>query len=225
MPHPHDIYFNEERDLSNDRNGQHSGTDGYSSRGWSESEQLMEEDGVGGVGSLRDQKGKEEVEMDRTFFGTSHFGPQLAAKFINGVPSVPLCDVHRGPRPAQTFTSDTRPFTLASQLRGLISLLPRRQLCDVMVQAFFARYNDHIDMLYSPDFMQKYANFWTRSFALEEISTLDLRWMALLLIVLAFGVLLDRDIGEPPQSLQDREEMSLHMFWGARREKSVDRGT
>lgn len=76
----------------------------------------------------------------------------------------------------------------------------------------------HLDILYKPDFTSKYSRFWDRSFELEAMKSIDLRWMSLLLIVMAFAILLDRDVQPDTQeSLQDREEMSLSYFWGARR--------
>lgn len=67
-----------------------------SSKGWSDDGDIIDEDGVRGYGHLRASKTKRPGEIDSsrlsaawrllmigTFFGTSHFGPQLAAKVIH----------------------------------------------------------------------------------------------------------------------------------------------
>ena len=197
------------------------------------------------------------------FFGTSHFGPQLAAKIIRvshsplfesgpvsypqGAPSVPLSDVRHIPLRGVDQIDDTRPYTLVSQIRQLLPLIPKKEKCDRYVRHFMDRYNNHIDVLHEPDFMAAYNRFWASAADLRHMSSIDLRVLALILIVLAFGVLLEhnftrkyeglRALGElrltVPERLRleevlqefeqrsltiaEREEMSLTLSWGARK--------
>ncbi|OCF37822.1 hypothetical protein I316_00046 [Kwoniella heveanensis BCC8398] len=183
----------------------------------SESEHLMEENEAQGVGSMRLHSGPWAGSMgEKTFFGTSHFGPQLAAKVIRSMPSVPLSDVRHAPSRGISRLDGVKPYTLESQTRDL------------------------------PDFLVAYHTFWN-DYNTKQTSEVDLRHLSLLLIMLAFGVLLDHDPAEKGQrvdmirsmglsddqvhtigamfnhlegqtmSLKDREEKSSRWSWAAKR--------
>ncbi|WVF72683.1 hypothetical protein IAT40_007501 [Kwoniella sp. CBS 6097] len=108
----------------------------------SESDHLMEENEAQGVGSMRLHSGPWVGSMgEKTFFGTSHFGPQLAAKVIRSMPSVPLSDVRHAPSRGISRLDGVKPYTLESQTRDLVSYLPARDECDRFVRRFFERYN------------------------------------------------------------------------------------
>ncbi|WVW85748.1 hypothetical protein I302_107786 [Kwoniella bestiolae CBS 10118] len=213
----------------------------------SASEKLMEENEAYGVGSLRTHTGPwDEGKGEKTFFGTSHFGPQLAAKVIRGMPTVPLADVRHAPYRGASRLDGVKPYTLESQTRELVIYLPEREECDQYVRRFFDRYNSHNDILYQPDFMVAYHRFWN-DYNIKQSSQVDLRYLGLLLIVLALGVLLDHDPSEKVKrqtqlgdlklseeqkviiegmmgqlerqtmSLKDREEKSSKWSWAAKR--------
>ncbi|WVQ99897.1 hypothetical protein IAU59_007040 [Kwoniella sp. CBS 9459] len=213
----------------------------------SESDHLMEENEAHGVGSMRLHSGPwAGTKAEKTFFGTSHFGPQLAAKVIRSIPSVPLSDVRHAPSRGISRLDGVKPYTLESQTRELISYLPEREECDRYVRRFFERYNNHNDIIYQPDFLVAYHTFWN-DYNTKQTSEVDLRHLSLLLIMLAFGVLLDHDPAEQGQrvdlirsmglsdhhfntigamfqhlegqtmSLKDREEKSSRWSWAAKR--------
>ncbi|KAK8854883.1 hypothetical protein IAR55_003622 [Kwoniella newhampshirensis] len=213
----------------------------------SESEQLMEENEAYGVGSMRTLRGpRGNEEGEKTFFGTSHFGPQLAAKVIRSTPAFPHSDVRHGPLYGTTRIDNTKSYTLESQTRELLSHVPPREECDLYVRRFFERFNVHNDIVYEPDFNSSYDKLWQLINGQTRYD-LDLRQLALLLIILAFGVLLDHDPSDEQRrgdklktigltelqvtavsgmmhdlenqslSLKDREEKSTKWSWAARR--------
>ncbi|WWC63185.1 uncharacterized protein I303_105785 [Kwoniella dejecticola CBS 10117] len=211
------------------------------------SERLMEENEARGVGSMRVHTGPwDDGKGEKTFFGTSHFGPQLAAKVIRSMPTVPLSDVRHAPYRGTSRLDGVKPYTLESQTRDLISHLPAQDECDRYVVRFFDRYNSHNDILYQPDFMISYHKFWN-NYNINRSTEVDLRYLSLLLIVLALGVLLDHDPSQKVNrqneidqlqltdrqksviggmmdhlelqtlSLKDREEKSSKWSWAAKR--------
>jgi hypothetical protein len=144
----------------------------------------MEEDQALGIGSRRAPPPNEHGIEDRArkfcpillripirklnetptdvFFGTSHFGPYLAAKVIKasiplvtkrstdtkddegtkqGAPYIPLSDVHLSYKRASSHIDDVKPFSMQSQIRELLALCPRQEEADRYVEAFFQRYN------------------------------------------------------------------------------------
>jgi len=176
-------------------------------------------------------------------------------------PLLSLSDVRHCPPRGLTQIDDTKPYTLVSQIRCLVALLPRREKCDRYVQCYFERYNSyvclgcfgadhfisHIDILYEPDFVTSYDAFWRDNADVSKLSRVDLRHLALVLIVISFGVLLEfdpkateerrkiledlrlaghderkvhamlRDLEANSLGLQDREELSLKWSCGARK--------
>lgn len=70
-----------------------------------------------------------------------------------------------------------------------------------------------MDILYEEDFRAKYATFWRIKGEFEDMIRIDVRWLALLHVVLAFGALLDRG----PNRAADPESLSYRFFVGARR--------
>ncbi|WWD18968.1 hypothetical protein CI109_103425 [Kwoniella shandongensis] len=184
--------------IKNDRKGSGSS---------SESEQQMEENEAHGVGSMRILRGPwGDRGREKTFFGTSHFGPQLAAKVIRSGPKVLLNDVRQFVQHGTTQIDKARPYTLESQTHKLLGHVPKREMCDVYVRRFFERFNFHHDIVYEPDFQASYDKFWR---ACNSHDTIDLRHLALLLIILAFGVLLDHDSSEEQRRIDQLGTMGL----------------
>ncbi|WOO82499.1 putative transcriptional regulatory protein [Vanrija pseudolonga] len=188
---------------------------------------LMQEGGAPGIGSLAIEGSG--VERQFQFYGTSHFGPRLAAQVMNVVGKVTLnnsADISdsqygRGhKRQARRFGDLTAAVTDGSMvyhIRQLDGQVPNRSLCERFTRAYFDKYNDQIDFLYKPDFCAKYDTFWRIRGEFEDLSKIDIRWFALFHIVLAFGVLLDREADESGDLLEEREELSLRLFLSARR--------
>lgn len=104
-----------------------------------------------------------------------------------------------------------------------------------------AHESSHTDIIYEPDFMRKYNTFWRSSTDLTRMAQLDLREIALLFIIIAFGILLEqvatsrptgispsntsssRDM-RPASAISDldftqmeREELSLTWSWATKR--------
>lgn len=67
------------------------------------------------------------------------------------------------------------------------------------------------------DFKEKYDTFWSRKFGFDDFATVDLRWLALLFIVLAYGVLLDCPKPRNGEVQREVHETSLRFYWAARR--------
>ncbi|KAK4498410.1 hypothetical protein PRZ48_011068 [Zasmidium cellare] len=168
-------------------------------------------EGAGSVGNLfRSQDAP-------SFFGSSYFGPQAAAKVIEA----PAPDVSSGIRSqpgagsAHSFRDEGGPF---SQIWDLLGILPRRKATvDNLTECFLRELNWSIDAVHPATFREKYEAFWSRKFGFDDFATVDLRWLALLFIVLAYGVLLD---GATPRNLETQRELtetSLRFYWASRR--------
>lgn len=151
-----------------------------------------------------------------TFFGTSYFGPQVAASIIEA----PTSDDMTNPKPqnsiaAQSFRFEGGPF---SELWDLLGLLPRQKsTVDRLTNNFLTQVNWTIDAVHEATFRDNYAKFWERKIGFDDIATADIRWMALLFIILAFGALLDCPQPCPPGAQREYEESSLRFYWAARR--------
>lgn len=71
-----------------------------------------------------------------------------------------------------------------------------------------------MDILYEPDFSAKHAELWRIRGAFEGVGQIDLRWLALLHAVLAFGALLG---ARTPDEDNEFGALSLRSFDCARR--------
>jgi hypothetical protein len=150
-----------------------------------------------------------------SFFGSSYFGPQAAAKVIEA----PAPDLSSGIRHAAASTYSFRdvggPF---SQIWDLLGLLPRNKASvDRLVDVFLTELNWTIDAVHPASFKAKYDQFWERKFGFDDFATIDLRWLALLFIVLAYGVFLDCPNPKNAEIQCELQEMSLRFYWAARR--------
>lgn len=150
-----------------------------------------------------------------SFFGSSYFGPQAAAKIIEA----PAPDLSSGIRHAAASTYSFRdvggPF---SQIWDLLGLLPRNKASvDRLVDVFLNELNWAIDAVHPASFKAKYDQFWERKFGFDDFATIDLRWLALLFIVLAYGVFLDCPNPKNAEIQCELQETSLRFYWAARR--------
>ncbi|KAF2641551.1 hypothetical protein P280DRAFT_517748 [Massarina eburnea CBS 473.64] len=150
-----------------------------------------------------------------SFFGSSYFGPQAAAQVI----SEPAPDLSSGIRhavgSAHAFRDVGGPF---SQIWDLLGLLPRtKSSADRLTECFLEELNWTVDAVHPASFKAKYDLFWERKFGFDDFASIDLRWLALLFIVLAYGVLLDCPNPKNTEVQRELQETSLRFYWAARR--------
>ncbi|KAF2813633.1 fungal-specific transcription factor domain-containing protein [Mytilinidion resinicola] len=151
-----------------------------------------------------------------SFFGSSYFGPQAAAKIMEA-PAPDLTSGIRSQMASSThsFRDEGGPF---SQIWDLLGLLPRKKsTVDRITDCFLNELNWTIDAVCPASFRSKYDDFWERKFGFDDFATIDLRWLALLFIVLAFGVLLDCPRPKNKEVQRELQDTSLRFYWAARR--------
>jgi hypothetical protein len=151
-----------------------------------------------------------------SFFGNSYFGHQVAARMIQeSAPDLPPMSLLSSKDSLQSFRNDSGPF---SQVWDLLGLLPRNKVTvDRLIERFLTEINWAIDTVHPETFRQQFAEFWGRKFGFDEIAGVDLRWLALLFIILAFSVLLDGPATSSPEKRKESEEASVRFYWAARR--------
>ncbi|KAJ5609938.1 hypothetical protein N7510_006657 [Penicillium lagena] len=151
-----------------------------------------------------------------TFFGNSYFGHQVAARMIHeSAPDLPPMSLLSTNDSLQSFRNDSGPF---SQVWDLLGLLPRNKMTvDRLIERFLTEINWTIDTVHPGTFKSQFEEFWGRKFGFDEIAGVDLRWLALLFIILAFGVLLDGSETLSQEKRKEREEASLRFYWASRR--------
>ncbi|KAJ5084532.1 hypothetical protein NUU61_009111 [Penicillium alfredii] len=151
-----------------------------------------------------------------SFFGNSYFGHQVAARMIHeSAPDLPPISLLSSKDSLQSFRNDSGPF---SQVWDLLGLLPRNKVTvDRLIERFLTEVNWALDVVHAETFRGQFAEFWGRKFGFDEIAGVDLRWLALLFIILAFSVLLDSPTTPSPEKRKESEEASLRFYWAARR--------
>ncbi|GES60016.1 transcription factor, fungi [Aspergillus terreus] len=151
-----------------------------------------------------------------SFFGNSYFGHQVAARMIHeSAPDLPPMSLLSSKDSFQSFRNDSGPF---SQVWDLLGLLPRSKITvDRLIERFLTEVNWAVDTVHAETFRAQFAEFWGRKFGFDEIAGVDLRWLALLFIILAFSVLLERPATPSPEKRRESEEASLRFYWAARR--------
>ncbi|KAJ5039959.1 hypothetical protein NUH16_009757 [Penicillium rubens] len=151
-----------------------------------------------------------------SFFGNSYFGHQVAARMIQeSAPDLAPMSLLSSKDSLQSFRNDSGPF---SQVWDLLGLLPRNKVTvDRLIEKFLTEINWAIDTVHPETFRSQFAEFWGRKFGFDEIAGVDLRWLALLFIILAFSVLLDSPTISSPEKRKESEEASLRFYWAARR--------
>lgn len=151
-----------------------------------------------------------------SFFGNSYFGHQVAARMIHeSAPDLPPMSLLSTNDSLQSFRNDSGPF---SQVWDLLGLLPRNKITvDRLIERFLTEINWAIDTVHPETFRYQFTEFWGRKFGFDEIAGVDLRWLALLFIILAFGVLLEGPTTSSPEKRKESEEASLRFYWASRR--------
>ncbi|KAF1942262.1 hypothetical protein EJ02DRAFT_178875 [Clathrospora elynae] len=150
-----------------------------------------------------------------SFFGSSYFGPQAAAKIIEAPAPDLSSGIHHAAASTHSFRDVGGPF---SQIWDLLGLLPRTKTSvDRLVNVFLAELNWTIDAVHPASFKAKYDEFWERKFGFDDFASIDLRWLALLFAVLAYGVFLDCPHPKNPEVQRELQETSLRFYWASRR--------
>ncbi|KDN63505.1 putative fungal specific transcription factor domain-containing protein [Colletotrichum sublineola] len=152
-----------------------------------------------------------------SFFGSSYFGPQAAAKIIQAPAPELSSGLSQKAKAGSThsFRDEGGPF---SQIWELLGLLPRKKsTCDRLTDCFLNELNWAIDAVQPNSFKAKYENFWSRKFGFDDFATIDLRWLALLFIVMAYGVLLDCPRPRNKEVQREVYDTSQRFYWAARR--------
>lgn len=151
------------------------------------------------------------------FFGSSYFGPQVAAALIDSqAPYIqPGANTSRRSMNTRPFRDEAGPF---SQLWDLLGLLPRQKsTVDRLVDKFLAHVSWNLDAVHPSSFRREYERFWSRQAGYDDVTTVDIRWLALLFMVLAIGAYLDCPRGAAPETQREYEESSLSFFWASRK--------
>jgi hypothetical protein len=115
----------------------------------------------------------------------------------------------------QSFRNEAGPYIHLWEFPGY---LPRRkEAVDILVGKFLQELNPVFDAIYEPTFWTHYDRFWNRKYGEDNLDAVDLRWLSLLFIVLAFGELLACPQPCSPEQQRESEESSLHFFWASRK--------
>ncbi|KAF5848309.1 hypothetical protein GGP41_005685 [Bipolaris sorokiniana] len=107
-----------------------------------------------------------------SFFSSSYFGPQVAAKIIEEPAPYLSSSIRHASVSAQSFRDVGGPF---SQIWDLLGILPRnRANVNRLVDVFIVEPNWTIDAIHSASFKTKYAEFWERKFGFDNYASIDL---------------------------------------------------
>ncbi|OAA68546.1 Transcription factor [Niveomyces insectorum RCEF 264] len=173
--------------------------------------------GSGGTGNVAPLGQLWKSRGAPTFFGSSYFGPQAAAALLDtSAPYVqPGANMSIRSSIARPFRDEGGPF---SQLWDLLGMLPRqRATVDRLVERFLADVSVTVDAVHPASFRREYERFYSRRAGFDDVTTVDIRWLALLFIVLAIGTYLDCPGDAPPAVQREYEEASMSFFWASRR--------
>lgn len=100
----------------------------------------------------------------------------------------------------------------------LVGYLPRRKaLVDHLTRKFLVELNPIYDSVHEETFQITYEAFWNRRWGDDDLTTVDLRWLALLFMMLAFAQLLDCSPDALPEVQRECEEISIQYFWASRK--------
>lgn len=119
-------------------------------------------------------------------------------------------------RPKHQFHRDEKgPY---AHIWELVGCLPRRKaFVDHLVKKFFDELNPVYDSVHQETFQVSYDAFWDRKWGDDDLTAVDLRWLALLFMMLAFAELLDCPSDASPETQRACEETSMQFFWASRK--------
>lgn len=100
----------------------------------------------------------------------------------------------------------------------LVGYLPRRKaVVDQLVQTYFEELNTVHDCVDEATFRASYDAFWNRKWGDDDLTAVDLRWLSLLFMMLAFSVLLNSSLDATIEAQRDSEKTSVQFFWACRK--------
>ncbi|OAA81941.1 hypothetical protein LEL_01486 [Akanthomyces lecanii RCEF 1005] len=100
----------------------------------------------------------------------------------------------------------------------LVGYLPRRKaMVDQLVRKYFDELNVVHDCVEETTFRASYDSFWNRKWGDDDLTSVDLRWLSLLFMVLAFAVLLNSSLEATIEAQRDSEKASVQFFWACRK--------
>ncbi|KFY04328.1 hypothetical protein O988_00852 [Pseudogymnoascus sp. VKM F-3808] len=156
-----------------------------------------------------------------SYHGDFYFGHQSAASIVEAttqeVPSGIYVGHSRGSRigAAQPFRNERGPY---AQLWELIGSLPRQKATvDHLTARFFRELNPTFNSVHEESFTTSYNKFWDRKTGCDDLTNVDIRWLAVLFIILAFGELLDCPQPCSAEAQRESEDSSLHFYWASRK--------
>ncbi|KAF4121904.1 Fungal trans [Geosmithia morbida] len=162
-----------------------------------------------------------------SYHGSSYFGHQSAASMMqvespelpvgmSGIHNVASRNTSRRRIPNPRFHRDEKgPY---AHIWELVGYLPRRRaIVDHMVRQFLRELNPIFDSVHGETFQVNYDAFWDRKWGDDDLTAVDLRWLALLFMILAFAELLDCPLDASPDAQRSCEEASVQFFWASRK--------
>ncbi|KEQ91341.1 hypothetical protein AUEXF2481DRAFT_498927 [Aureobasidium subglaciale EXF-2481] len=157
-----------------------------------------------------------------SYYGHSYFGPHSAAALIGDSSSALSDGISVGYSHRTRLGGSTQPFRSErgpyAQLWELLGSLPRRKaVVDRLVQLFLGELNVTLDAVHKETFMRHYEEFWDRKAGCDDLTNLNLRWLSVLFIILAFGELLACPQPCSVEAQRECEDSSLHFYWSARK--------
>lgn len=158
-----------------------------------------------------------------SYHGSSYFGHQAAASMMHmespdlptGMRGIYAANRERSVPQREYHRHEKGPY---SHIWELVGYLPRRKsVVDRLVAKFLVELNPIYDSLHGETFQTSYDAFWNRKWGDDDLTAVDLRWLSLLFMTLAFAELLDCPSNAPPETQSACEEMSMQFFWAARK--------
>ena len=160
-----------------------------------------------------------------SYHGSSYFGHQSAASLMEmQLVDVPQLPVGMGGIHASNSSHHVdqlfhrggkEPY---AHIWELIGCLPRRKgLVDHLVKKFLDELNPIYDSVHHNTFQVSYDMYWNRRWGDDDLTAVDLRWLALLFMVLAFAELLDCPMDASTEIQRRSEEASVQFFWASRK--------
>uniref|UniRef100_A0A0B7KE57 Xylanolytic transcriptional activator regulatory domain-containing protein n=1 Tax=Bionectria ochroleuca TaxID=29856 RepID=A0A0B7KE57_BIOOC len=159
-----------------------------------------------------------------SYHGSSYFGHQSAASLVQiESPELPagMNGIHANAasrsRPPDNLVhhGGKEPY---AHIWELVGCLPRRKtVVDHLVNRFFDELNPVYDSVHKETFQVSYDAFWDRKWGDDDLTAVDLRWLALLFMMLAFAELLDCPLDTTVDGQRACEESSVQFFWASRK--------
>ncbi len=154
----------------------------------------------------------------KSYHGSSYFGHQSAASIMDmESPELPvgISGIHANSSRRDISRNEKSPH---DHIWELVGYLPRRKaIADHLVKRYLDELNPVHDCVQEEDFRATYDAFWDRKWGDDDLTAVDLRWLALLFMVLAFSELVDCPMGASPDAQERCEERSVQYFWASRK--------